>query len=125
MVIAVKPFDLRGIITWQVEQFFREIDLDKSAYLETTPKALTVAEAMLLATNQRLDRYMSGYNSDSMIDHYYDKLLHLAKFETNNKYLAETRDSRVKPLLDVVIKYSIESHIEIEPLLTFGLDSDD
>ena len=40
-------------------------------------------------------RFTDYQNSESMIDHFYDKLLHIGNLQTNNKYLCKLRDTRM------------------------------
>ena len=55
-------------------------------------------------------------DSETMIDHYYQKLLHLHKFPVKNKYLLETARSRVQPLVDVVLLFGKQGFITKENL---------
>lgn len=46
--------------------------------------------------------------SDSMMDHYYDKLLHVAVFDpevVKNSFLIEEAAKRVQPLVDVCLEF--------------------
>lgn len=46
--------------------------------------------------------------SKSMMDHYYDKLLHIAVFDPNvvqNSFLVEEAKRRVQPLVDVCLEF--------------------
>ena len=43
-----------------------------------------------------------------MMDHYYDKLLQIAYFDSKvvqNKYLEQTATDRVQPLIDICVAY--------------------
>ena len=49
--------------------------------VETTPRPQTKEEVWANVLPERFDNYMVRKESDSMMDHYYDKLLHVAKFD--------------------------------------------
>lgn len=77
-------------------------------HLDTTPVAITEEEVWAAATQERYDRYASGVKSVSMLDHYYDKLLHIGKPETlksQNKYILEEAAKRTKIMVQFVIYY--------------------
>lgn len=61
-------------------------------FIETTPRAKTVDEIFSIATEERYNSYR-GY-SDSMIDHYYDKLLRVSKIPIPNDYLVKLAEER-------------------------------
>ena len=51
---------------------------------------------------------MKNKTSDSMMDHYFDKLLHIAKFDKDvvkNKWLCEEAERRVEPLVQICIEW--------------------
>ena len=50
-------------------------------FAETTPKCATKAEVWSLVTPDRFERYMITKTRDSMMDHYFDKLLQIAVFD--------------------------------------------
>ncbi len=66
-------------------------------YLPDTLKAENVWE---VATEERYRNYKG--KSISMIDHYYDKLLRLCNFTTNNLVLNKMKEDRLTPLLGVI-----------------------
>jgi uncharacterized protein len=58
--------------------------------VETTPKPKTREEVWALVTPERFEKYMKTKTSDSMMDHYFDKLLQIAVFDpkvVKNEYL--------------------------------------
>ena len=70
--------------------------------VETTPRPTSKAEVWENVTPDRFDNYMTTKTSDSMMDHYFDKLLQIAVFDSNtvaNKFLCEEADRRVEPLV--------------------------
>lgn len=76
---------------------------------ETTPRPQSEAEVWALATEERFAMYQtSGGNSDSMMDHYYDKLLRVARPDYKsvcNKYFEAEMDKRAAPLVEVCLDY--------------------
>ena len=49
--------------------------------METTPRPKSIKEVWDNVKSERFDNYMKNKVSDSMMDHYYDKLLHIAVFD--------------------------------------------
>ena len=49
--------------------------------VETTPRPKSIKEVWDNVKSERFDNYMKNKVSDSMMDHYYDKLLHIAVFD--------------------------------------------
>ena len=65
---------------------------------ETTPRPKTVEEVWSLVTPNRFDDYMKNKTSASMMDHYFDKLLHIAVYDpevVQNTFLEEEASRRV------------------------------
>jgi uncharacterized protein len=83
-------------------------------YLEDTPKPKTEEELWSIATPERYHSYNG--NSNSMMDHYYDKLLRLTFFPIQNKYFEEQCEIRRKPLIDFVLKFGINGKITNEEI---------
>lgn len=71
----------------------------------TTPRPRTPEAALALATAERFERYQSsGGSSASMIDHYYDKLLSVARPPpeiVRNAFLEKAALKSAAPLLEV------------------------
>lgn len=69
---------------------------------ETTPRCQTKDEVWANVTPDRFEKYMATKTSDSMMDHYFDKLLQIALFDKKtvaNDYFCEEAARRVDPLL--------------------------
>lgn len=68
-----------------------------------TPRARDESELWKIATPQRY----AGYKGDSpsMIDHYYDKLLHICNFESGNAYLDGEAEQRRGPMVEICLAY--------------------
>ena len=72
-------------------------------YTENTFKPTSLNDVWSIATMDRYKNYKG--NSESMIDHYYDKLLQLGNFETNNEYFNKTKETLKQPLFDILDKF--------------------
>jgi len=76
---------------------------------DSTPRPQSEAEVWALATEERFAEYQrSGGSSKSMMDHYYDKLLRVARPDYKsvcNKYLEAEMDKRAAPLVEVCLEY--------------------
>jgi uncharacterized protein len=74
----------------------------------TSPRAKSQDEVWKYATPERFEAYQNGGNSDDMISHYYDKLLHIArppKGIVNNEYLEAMAEESAKELIEVCIRF--------------------
>ena len=84
-------------------------------FCENTPKPKCESDVWKYATLNRFNNYNG--NSDSMIDHFYDKLLHISKPNpkyVKNKYLEKEQIKRVKPLIEICIQYGLTNEIPID-----------
>ena len=83
-----------------------------------TPRPKSAAEALALATEERFAQYqVSGGSSASMLDHYYDKLLQVARPPAElvqNAYLEEEARKRADPLLEVLLAYGETGRVPVE-----------
>ena len=88
--------------------------------VEATPRPSTEAEAFELATEERFSKYQSsGGQSASMLDHYYDKLLVVARPPAaivRNSYLEAEAHNRAAPLLAVCLAYSKAGIVPIDEI---------
>lgn len=74
----------------------------------TSPRPKTEKEVWSFATKDRLKKYTEVGTSTSMIDHYYDKLLHIVETDTNvtkNSFLANMAKKMAYPLVNVCLEY--------------------
>ena len=81
-------------------------------FVSTTPKPTTEEELNSFLDNERFMKYDG--NSNSMIDHYYDKLLHLATFSSGNSYLDNEASKRAQIMKDVCLYYG--QHGKLHPI---------
>lgn len=77
-------------------------------YVSTTPVFITQEDIIKNATVGRFLNYSSGKKSDSMIDHFFDKLLHLSKFTENcpNEYMIKHALIRHQNMIDFLVEFS-------------------
>ena len=75
--------------------------------LPSTPRPKTLEELESVATLQRFENYKGKSDirpqSSSMIDHYYDKLLHIGIMSSGNQYLCKCARTRMKTTTDFVM----------------------
>mmetsp|Transcript_20854 Transcript_20854/g.39782 ORF Transcript_20854/g.39782 Transcript_20854/m.39782 type:complete len:290 (+) Transcript_20854:65-934(+) len=83
-------------------------------YRPTTPRAVTQEELWAIATPARFASY-SG-DSDSMIDHYYDKLLHLSRCGSGNSYLEAKQQARLQEMIDFVLAFGKTGEVDVPAL---------
>lgn len=88
-------------------QFNREVG--EPLVASGTPRPLDEKEVWALATPERFAEYQrSGGESASMLDHYYDKLLQVARppvYVVQNKYLEEEMAKGAAPLVHVCLEF--------------------
>lgn len=75
-------------------------------YSTTTPKPKTYDEVISYATPERFNRYLQTNGaSDSVIDHIYDKLLHICDVETYSPYINQRLVAGKQLLVDICLDY--------------------
>lgn len=74
-------------------------------FLETTPRAKTEGELKMIATPQRFEQYQKTGKSDSMMDHFYDKLLHIGHLHSGNSYLEQESVNRSQLMVKFVLEF--------------------
>jgi len=86
-------------------------------YISTTPYVTTEEELWNVASIERYNRY-TGF-SNSMIDHYYDKLLRASMFPIRNIYFDKETEIRKKPLIDFILMFGRNKKISNEDIIIF------
>jgi len=87
--------------------------------LDTTPRPRSDSEVWAEVREERWTRYQSGVGSSSMMDHYYDKLLHVGKIEpevVQCDYLVSEASRRVQPLVDICVEAGLSGEAPVESL---------
>lgn len=75
-------------------------------YVATTPKATTYEDVMIYATPERFEQYLSNNGTSvSLIDHIYDKLLHICDVETYSPYINHHLSVGKHALIDMCLRY--------------------
>ena len=84
------------------------LESGESLMLDTTPLPTTEQELWQEVKEERWRSYQTGGGSSaSMMDHYYDKLLHIGKFDpavVRSRYLEDEARKRVQPLVDICLE---------------------
>mmetsp|Transcript_1958 Transcript_1958/g.4318 ORF Transcript_1958/g.4318 Transcript_1958/m.4318 type:complete len:276 (-) Transcript_1958:169-996(-) len=96
--------EIGAVRCWQYNE-----ELGRDAFTSSTPRPRSEAEVWELATPERFEKYQaSGGQSASMIDHYFDKLLRVARPPTevlHNDYFEAEMVRRVAPLVQVCLAF--------------------
>jgi len=101
-------------------QYNQEIEAPLSS--ETTPRPASESEVWEYVTEDRWSNYQKGGNSDSMMDHYYDKLLQIAVFTPSvvqNSYLVDEAAKRVEPLIRICLEYGKTGETPVDLIMSF------
>ena len=88
--------------------------------LDSTPRPTTEQELWAAVKEERWSHYQSsGGQSPSMMDHYYDKLLHIGKFDpavVRSEYLQAEAKARVQPLVELCLEAGRSGEPPVESL---------
>lgn len=76
------------------------VGINSPLFVESTLKPKNIEDVWNIATSERYLSYRG--NSKSMIDNYYDKLLHIWDFPTTNPYFISIKPTLLQPLLNVI-----------------------
>ena len=77
-------------------------------FLPSTPRVTNHVELCEVATKDRFDNYVNGIHSVSMMDHFYDKLLHIGNpnfLSIENPYLIYEATTRHQYMVDFVLDF--------------------
>lgn len=83
-------------------------------FLKSTPRAMSKEELWTIATPARFASY-SG-DSASMVDHYYDKLLHLSRCASGSAHLEAKQQSRLQDMIEFVLEFGRTGTIDVAKL---------
>lgn len=86
-------------------------------YTENTPCPMSEEEIWRIATEERYKEYNGS--SESMIDHYFDKLIRASLFPIDNTYFNEECKKRRKPTIDFVLMFSKDKKITDKDVMDF------
>eukprot|EP01129_Flabellula_baltica_P012046 TRINITY_DN5382_c0_g1_i1.p1 TRINITY_DN5382_c0_g1~~TRINITY_DN5382_c0_g1_i1.p1 ORF type:complete len:249 (+),score=47.14 TRINITY_DN5382_c0_g1_i1:18-764(+) len=91
------------------------VERDRLLFTEDTQRATDLEGLYRIATPERFAQYQGG--SASMIDHYYDKLLHVCHLSTDNEYLVQEADSRRGIMEQVCLLFGREGKIDYDMMM--------
>jgi uncharacterized protein len=72
---------------------------------DTTPRCKTEDDLSKVASKERYDQYKATGTSASLIDHFYDKLLHVHKLSSGCPELQEIANERRQIMVDFVLEF--------------------
>lgn len=82
--------------------------IKRPMHTDSTLRCLTKHELDSIATDERFQSYLNGTHSNSTLDHFYDKLLHIGKWEKfgiENPYLIKMAKKRHEEIIQWVLYY--------------------
>ena len=86
-------------------------------YCEKTPRVRTELELWDIASEERLTDYKKRGSSESMLCHYFDKLLRVAILDpetTQNDWLVQEGRNRVKDLVSVCLNFGNTGSVDMQ-----------
>lgn len=83
-------------------------------FTASTPRCQTREELLKIVTPERFAKYQGG--SESMISHFYDKLLHLNDVASGDEYFLEKAKEGFEVMVDFVLEFGRTGHLDIEYL---------
>jgi uncharacterized protein len=96
------------------------LKISKPLFLPTTPRPTTEKEIWAIATKERYERAIAEKNTgESMIDHYYDKLLYISTFPIKNRFFDKECEIRRKPLIEFLIMFGKKGTITPDEIKKF------
>lgn len=83
--------------------------VNRPLFTPATQKATSEEELWNIATPERFALYLQKKESDSFIDHFYDKLLHIGTLEAlgnpKNPYLVQEAEKRHQYMIDYILNF--------------------
>lgn len=90
---------------------------NKKLFDDMTIRITNKEDIYKVATIERYRSYKG--TSNSMIDHFYDKLLRLGLFETDNEYYKKVSGERIEPLINFILEFGKRGHIDDEFIINY------
>ena len=72
-------------------------------FIDTTPKPKNIDEIWHYANSEKYNNYKG--KSDSMFDHFFDKLLFLGNYPISNNYLNDEASKRIEYMIDFILLF--------------------
>lgn len=91
-----------------LETLNHRISISKTLHGLATERAYSVEEVSRIATPERFNNYLTTQRSNSVIDHCYDRLLHLAQpgiLKSQNAYIITEANKRVDTIKQAIVSY--------------------
>lgn len=79
-----------------------------------TPRCQSIEELAIIASPELYQNYKGV--SRSMIDHFYDKLLHIGCVQSGNRYLIGLLEGKYKIMTDFIIDFGVKGEVDISYL---------
>ncbi len=86
-------------------EFARRGKSQTQFWTEATPRCTTREELSKVASPQRMEEYKKGGYSASLIDHFYDKLLHIHHLSSGSTILRKEAEERREILVEFVLEF--------------------
>lgn len=86
--------------------------IKRPLFTQDTPRAKTEEELWQIATPERYKEYKK--DSLSLIDHFYDKLLHIGKVKTGIPFFDTEYAKRHQIMVEFVLKFGLTGSIDVE-----------
>lgn len=87
-------------------------DRKEALFTHTTARATTLQELYQIASPERFKKYTETGKSDSMVDHLYDKILHL-KPQSDNKFFMELFNSGRNVIEEFLLEFGRTGVVEL------------
>lgn len=97
----IEALGKRGIITCYQYTVYKKRPL----FNEKTKKCKSIEQIKKVSTNERLIKYLDVKDSETMIDHFYDKLCHLYRVNVSNPYLRSKLEEGSKEINNFLIDF--------------------
>ncbi len=85
--------------------YYYTVHVSRPLFREDTPLATTKDEIAAIATPARFQKYLRSKKSSSFIGHFYDKILHIGDFESDNMYFTSEARRRMEVIETFVIGF--------------------
>jgi uncharacterized protein len=92
------------------------VESGKPLFTNETPRITSKEDLYKVATKERFQQYQSNKESVSMIDHFYDKLLHLNEYPSGNEYLHKLGKERHSVVENFVLQFGKKGEIDINEI---------
>ena len=87
---------------------------NRPLFLDSTPRPHSNEQVQNFIMTERFSKYSGG--SDSMMDHFYDKLLHLINMGSTNKYIITEAKVRHQILIEFCVQFGNNGFVDEEDI---------